>query len=108
MITRSEKHHGFLQQYCIFAFTLSSADVKSCHIQESCTNISFDLGWWTDTGILALLATDDLKIYLTLKISEHSLLSSAIQKFRVCSNNKPWNQVSYDHRSFERNLSNCV
>ena len=40
--------------------------------------ISFGKGRWTDTGVLVPLAIDDLKIYLTLKISEHSLLSSAI------------------------------
>ena len=30
----------FLEQYRIFTFTLSSANVKSCHTQYSCTNTS--------------------------------------------------------------------
>ena len=69
MIIRSKKPPGLLRQYRIFPFSFSSANVKSCHIQESCTTmISFGKGRWTDTD----------KIYLTLKIYEHSLLSSAI------------------------------
>ena len=79
MIIRSKKRPGLFQQYRIFEFTLSSTNVKSCHIQESCTTmISYGKGRWTDTGVLVPLAIDDLKIYLTLKISEHSLLISAI------------------------------
>ena len=82
MIIRSKKTYwvpSAIQDFRIYSQLSQLSNVKSCRIQESCTNINLvKVVGQIRESLHAPRAIDDLKIYLTLKISEHSLMCSAI------------------------------